>query len=164
MIAYRVAPWLLYLHATVDTMHLRKTLRCPNIAKMEMYVTHYDILCIISVMFVMCVILKALCCVGYTQLFVNTSIVPGHASFYEHYVSLPHLLFFIIFIYYYILNSSISLQKMFSPYGHPFYFFIRTDLEKCSIISLAHQWIPLQWMGAVRVRVQTADKPLNHRF
>ncbi len=33
-----------------------------------------------------------------------------------------------------------------------------SDLEKCSIISLAHQWM---WMGAVRMRVQTADKNIT---
>ncbi len=36
-------------------------------------------------------------------------------------------------------------------------FFIRTDLEKFSITSLAHKCL-VQWMGAVRTRVQTADK------
>ncbi len=30
----------------------------------------------------------------------------------------------------------------------------KSDLEKCSIPSLVHQWM---WMGAVRMRVQTAD-------
>ncbi len=44
---------------------------------------------------------------------------------------------------------------MYSPSGHPrskwFYFFIRTDLEKLTITSLAHQWIlcsewvPSEW-------------------
>ncbi len=33
-----------------------------------------------------------------------------------------------------------------------------SDLEKCSITSLAHQW---KWMGAVRMRVQTADKNIT---
>ncbi len=33
-----------------------------------------------------------------------------------------------------------------------------SDLEKCSITSLAHQWM---WMGAVRMRVQTADKNIT---
>ncbi len=35
--------------------------------------------------------------------------------------------------------------------------FIRTDLDKFSITSL----VPLQWMGAVRMRVQTADKNIT---
>ncbi len=35
------------------------------------------------------------------------------------------------------------------------------DLEKGSIMSLAQQWDPLQWMGAVRMRVQTADKNIH---
>ncbi len=61
------------------------------------------------------------------------------------------------------LNSNITfliksffmlfVAKFFSLSGHPrVCFIIRTDLEKCSIISLAHH---LRWMGAVRVRVQT---------
>ncbi len=33
---------------------------------------------------------------------------------------------------------------------------------KYSTTSLAHQWIPLQWMGAVRMRVETADKNINN--
>ncbi len=36
-------------------------------------------------------------------------------------------------------------------------FFIWTDLEKFSIASMD----PLQWMGAVRKRVQTADKNIT---
>ncbi len=36
-----------------------------------------------------------------------------------------------------------------------------SDLEKCSIPSLAHQWILCMWMGAVRMRVQTADKNIT---
>ncbi len=37
-----------------------------------------------------------------------------------------------------------------------FIFFIRTDLEKCIIACSSMD--PLQWMGAVRMRVQTAEK------
>ncbi len=37
-----------------------------------------------------------------------------------------------------------------------FFFFIRTDLEKCIIACSSMD--PLQWMGAVRMRVQTAEK------
>ncbi len=48
---------------------------------------------------------------------------------------------------------------MFSSSGHPrcrwVCFFIGTDLDKFSITALMD---PLQWMGAVRMRVQTADK------
>ncbi len=58
-----------------------------------------------------------------------------------------------------------NLLKIFSPSGHPRYrwvcFFIRTHLAKCSITSLAHQWILCRWMGAVRMRVQTADKKIT---
>ncbi len=53
---------------------------------------------------------------------------------------------------------------MFSPTGHPRWrwvsFFINTDLEKCSIASLTHQWIicsewvPSEW-------AQTADKNIT---
>ncbi len=39
-------------------------------------------------------------------------------------------------------------------------FFMETDLEKCSIISCS-PIDPLQWMGAVRMRVQTADKNIT---
>ncbi len=43
------------------------------------------------------------------------------------------------------------LLKMYSLSGHPkcrwVCFFIRTDLENCSITSLAHQWIPCsEWV------------------
>ncbi len=57
-----------------------------------------------------------------------------------------------------------NLLKIYSPSGHPkcwwVCFFIRSDLEKCSIASLAHQWIlcsewvPSEW-------VQTADKNIT---
>ncbi len=40
-------------------------------------------------------------------------------------------------------------------------FFFWTDLEKFSITSLAHQWILFTGMGAVRMRVQTADKNIT---
>ncbi len=51
-------------------------------------------------------------------------------------------------------------MKMFSPSGHPRFSFMETDLEKfkpisCSLID------PLQWMGAVRMRVQTSDKNIS---
>ncbi len=37
-------------------------------------------------------------------------------------------------------------------------FISSSDLETCNITSLAHQW---KWMGAVRMRVQTADKNIT---
>ncbi len=37
-------------------------------------------------------------------------------------------------------------------------FLSSSDFEKCSIASLAHQWI---WMGTVRMRVKTADKNIT---
>ncbi len=56
-------------------------------------------------------------------------------------------------------------MKMYSSSGHPRWvcFFIRTDFEIFSITSLALSeqiWRNLQWMGAVRMRVQTADKSI----
>ncbi len=58
------------------------------------------------------------------------------------------------------------MLKMYSPSGHPrrrgVCFFIRKDLEKFNITSLAHSPVdPVQWMGAVRMRVQTADKNIT---
>ncbi len=48
------------------------------------------------------------------------------------------------------------------PSGHPrcrwVCFFIRIDLEKCSVYITRSPMDPLQWMGAVRMRVQTADQ------
>ncbi len=65
-----------------------------------------------------------------------------------------------------IRNSSsqfIEFFLLYSPSGHPrcrwVCFFIWKDLEKFSITS---QMVPLQWMGAVRMRVQTADKNHNN--
>ncbi len=56
-------------------------------------------------------------------------------------------------------NSSLKM-KICSSSGHPrcrwVCFFIRTNLEKC-----CSAMDPLQWMGAVRMRVQTADKNIT---
>ncbi len=38
--------------------------------------------------------------------------------------------------------------------------FIWTDLDKLNITSFVDQMDHLQWMGAARIRVQTADKSI----
>ncbi len=58
----------------------------------------------------------------------------------------------------------INKMKMCSPSGHPRYrwvcFFIRfEEMQHCITCSPMHH--PLQWMGAVRLRVQTADKNIT---
>ncbi len=54
-------------------------------------------------------------------------------------------------------------MKIYSPLGHPrcrwVCFFIGTDLEKFSILSSQ-----MEWMGAVRIREQTADKNITIRI
>ncbi len=56
-------------------------------------------------------------------------------------------------------NRIWTFTEIQSPSGHPrsgyVCFYIWTDLDKFSIESL------LQWMGAVRMRVQTADKNIT---
>ncbi len=54
-----------------------------------------------------------------------------------------------------ILWKCINLQAIQDV--DEFVFFIRTDTEKFNITLFAPME-PLQWMGAVRIRVQTADK------
>ncbi len=54
----------------------------------------------------------------------------------------------------YCFKGGRNFLKVYSPNV----FLHRNRLEKFSITSLAHQ---LQWMGAVRMRVQTADKNIT---
>ncbi len=87
----------------------------------------------------------------------------------------------IIFIISFLQRNSSSknenLLKVFSPSGNPrcrwVCFFIRTDLEKCSITSLAHQWIlwsewvPSEWESKQLIKhcynpQITHMTPVNH--
>ncbi len=61
---------------------------------------------------------------------------------------------------------------MYSHSGHPrsrwVYFFIRTNLEKCNVTSLAHQciicseWVPSEWES--KQLIKTSQSPTWHQF
>ncbi len=61
-----------------------------------------------------------------------------------------------------ILHPFWNLYSQVIQYVHEWVCFSSSsDLEKCSITSVAPLMDPLQWMGAVRMRVQTADKNIR---